>query len=598
MKWSTWLNRYTSMRGRLSILIIGFLVTPVVVTAFFVAQAVGNEEQSRVDAAVSGLETAVELRLSEAASSLSQLLDGSLSSMAMRAARLDGPLKNGEIDPFEDWSPALRPTYVGFVSASGSVTPPLPAPLADRIMTALGRGEPVQGHEAFEDSSEVSPHRLAQVVIEPIRNGNSIVMIRDVSGASGAALLSSLPAGRLLDRALTVKGTPVAVTGSGLAPDRLSAPWLAPGSWEVAASSKGRQLPPHRVWEGLHYATVPLLNLEGAPVGMMALRAAPDDVLPFWARFGDRLPLPHLLNTVVGWVAIVGVLIAIFMGMLAPQWIWSDIRQSTNQISETVQRLRHIAGRNKTALAEQAEVVRTLDDSFSNLKESSLAIDASAQSLARNAQQSEQVSHSGSESVEIAERSMLDMQNRVSDVTELMEHLGRHAHEIDQILEYVHLLNAGTKKLSVNAGIKSHDQEAAARQLALVAREVRDLAAQGMDYTDDIERRVSEIKSSSDNTLAASREGREEVRRCLETFGELQVSFGRILHWMEETTDFVHRIEGSTGRQSDSLNDVSVSVLRLQERATESKESFEEVEEAIAELATLGEEIRMHWKVG
>ena len=145
---------------------------------------------------------------------------------------------------------------------------------------------------------------------------------------------------------------------------------------------------------------------------------------------------------------------------------------------------------------------------------------------------------------------------------------------------------------------KRLDPLSAAQQLTFVAGEMRDLAEQALDSTQDIEHRVREIQKSSAATLDATHAGRQEVDRCLESFEELEQAFDRILRWVEDTTRFAKGIETSTAAQTTSLVDVSDAVDVLQRRTAETEGNFRDIEDAIDELATLGDEMMEHWKVG
>ena len=91
---------------------------------------------------------------------------------------------------------------------------------------------------------------------------------------------------------------------------------------------------------------------------------------------------------------------------------------------------------------------------------------------------------------------------------------------------------------------------------------------------------------------------RQEVDSCLKCCAELEASFGRILKWVEETTQSAHGIEGSTARQTQSLETVSSAIEALERRSRETVGNFQDVVMAAEELADLGTAMNRTWKVG
>jgi methyl-accepting chemotaxis protein len=299
----------------------------------------------------------------------------------------------------------------------------------------------------------------------------------------------------------------------------------------------------------------------------------------------------------VGWIAVMGVVIAVTMGLIAPQLIWRDMRDSTDRIFGSVSRLRELVGRNGRALTEQLQAVTLLNDSMQMLEREAQSISDTTRSLAASAEQSARVSQTGHHTAEMAQRSVLDVRDQVADIGDMMTRLGRRTAEIGDILVFLDQLSEGTKKLSVNASIKASDPKGAARQLGYIAGEMRELAEQALDSTQDIEQRIQEIQKSSEGTSEATKAGRREVERCLESFEDLEAVFSRILRWVDETTQFARNIESSTTTQSESLQTVAESVDALRRRVTETEGNFRDIEDAIDELATLGEELIKLWKV-
>jgi methyl-accepting chemotaxis protein len=365
--------------------------------------------------------------------------------------------------------------------------------------------------------------------------------------------------------------------------------------WRSAAGLTG-QHPVHQFrGSGTVLGGLALRDLAGEPVGLALVQSTDHDLFPQIGPGGQEL---ESASAIIGWLAVVGVLLAIGMGMIAPRWVWHDIRASTDFIFNSVERLRELVRRNSRALDEQSEVIKSLMDSMNELDKASSSIAETSRILAHSAKQSAWVSQSGNQNAETAQRGVLEVRDRVVALSDQTEELERRCAAIGSILGLIDNLSNQTNDLSINATIQAAGAGMAGKQFATVASEIGKLAEQARKSTRDVQTVIEQIQESSRTTLDATRDGSREVERCLESFEELESAFARILRWVEQTTQSAHGIEQSTAVQAESLQAVSQSIESLEYRARETVGNYQAVVEAADELAMLGAEMNETWRVG
>ncbi len=606
----TWLSRHTSMRGRLGMTLILLMVVPVVTVVLVYGDSLSVKQRGRTELHRSAADHAARLHVDEARQATAAWLERTLLDLRLGAVRLAG---NPDIvvgEAFSELPQGQQPTVVAVRDAWGDWTRPLSEDLQLRLAGWLDGSEARSGYielpaqASDPDESDRGPS-LFQVVIEPGLGGEGLVVVlRDLAVSSGSDLLSGNPLRGPFARSLTLRDQLVATVGDSAAPSEWSDARV--DLWGVARGGEEVKSNDLRSPDDL-LAAVTLRDPNGDPVGLAITRGQLKrlSTIPGMLEEGDpkkpsggEATLRSQLYSLAGWIAVAGVFFALMIGLFAPHWVWSDVRDSTDRIFGSVARLRELVRRNGRALNEQAGSVGSLLESVGVLEDSSRSIEKTTRVLAESAEQSARVSQTGNRTAEMAQRAVLDVRDQVADISQLMEQLGQRCHEIGGILEFIGQVGEGTRKLSVNATIKADDPVSAAQQLTFVAGEMRDLAEQALDSTQDIEVRVREIQKSSVATLDATHAGRKEVDRCLESFEELEQAFSRILRWVEDTTRFARNIESSTVAQSSSLVNVSECVDVLQRRTAETEGNFRDIEDAIDELATLGDEMMEHWKVG
>jgi methyl-accepting chemotaxis protein len=599
---SDWLKRYTSMRGRLALLLIIGMVAPIAVIGLLgYSRLARAEHEADPEAHLKVMPVGVTLKLNAAATGFSRFLDGALKDLELRTARVVSLTGEDLQAGFDDFAEAARPTAIIEVAPDGECRPALPERQLELLASALAARHPRAGYATLPTGLDGAS--LFQVVIEPRPGGGHLLVLRDLGLEAGGGLLDTLPLQDGFTRLVTL-GDRTLNWSAGLRNGE--AHRFEPGQpegqsgliaklWRDAEAGDGDGEVQYLQEAGMVAAADVLLDLQGQPVGLAVVRASELDVYPYTRRINALI---SSVLSLIGWIALTGVLAAVVIGMAAPHCVWHDLRNSTMTIFSAVDRLRSLVQRNSRALDEQSTLIRSLQGSVGSLREASRTIAETARSLAHSADQSAWVSQSGNQKAELAQRGVLDVRDRVSELSDQMEELERRCGEIGSILDFIDHLSNETNTLSINATIQAAGSGSSGRQFSVVAGEIRKLADMALDSTRDIHQLVEQIQGSSHATLGTTQEGCREVDRALASFEELESAFARILRWVEETTQSAQAIEQSTAHQSDWLQEVVRSIEKLQERARETANNSHDVVVAAEDLAKLGDEMTETWRVG
>jgi len=589
------------MRGRLALLLIALLVVPMAVTAWLAWASLLGERRADELQAGRELTSGETFLIREETLALVAELDGALTGLALQAAR-DAAAPDPE--------PAARGRARVLVLDGGQDLPRERADLSEparALADGLARaGVARSGYALFPGSAAPALFEVAfapPAEPKPSSRGGGTLLLRAVAAPGATSLLHLLPARSRLARSLVLpdrtlvarrEGNSFAVTNHTVGepgpalPDPRATSALAPavddGGPDVACGLDG----------DVAWGMLALRDLSGAPVACAVVQAHRADLV----AHEPPVPLGGRVRSGVAWVAVAGVVLALALAVLAPRWIWGDIRDSTNSIFHSVERLRELVRRNSRALDEQSRVIGSLTSSTSALRMSSRSIADTTRALTHSAEQSAWVSQSGNQKAELSQRAVLEVRDRVEQISVQMTELGRRCGDIGKILGFIDNLSKETNTLSINASIQAMGAGSSGRQVTVMAGEIRKLADLALGSTHEIQELVGQIQEGSRMTLAATEDGCREVDKCIASFEELESAFARILRWVEETTRGSHGIEQSTSRQSDSLRSVVQSIEELEQRASETGGNFHDVVAAADELARLGADMNETWRVG
>ena len=141
--------------------------------------------------------------------------------------------------------------------------------------------------------------------------------------------------------------------------------------------------------------------------------------------------------------------------------------------------------------------------------------------------------------------------------------LGQAANEIGNVIETIHDIAEQTNLLALNATIEAARAGDAGKGFAVVATEVKELAKQTADATEDIRRRIEGIQSST---------------------GEAVDSIGQISKVIQQVNDVSSTIASAVEEQSITTKEIAQNV-------TQTSDASQTVSIGVAESASATQEI-------
>jgi methyl-accepting chemotaxis protein len=170
----------------------------------------------------------------------------------------------------------------------------------------------------------------------------------------------------------------------------------------------------------------------------------------------------------------------------ASQEISAVSAQTASGVSSMSQKANGVAAAAEQASASTMSVASGMEESSANLisiasatEEMSATVGDIASNTARARATSEQAT------------------NKTLTISEQMQKLGLAAQEIGQVTETITNISAQTNLLALNATIEAARAGAAGKGFAVVANEIKELARQTAEATEDIKARIAGVQSSA-----------------------------------------------------------------------------------------------------
>jgi methyl-accepting chemotaxis protein PixJ len=269
----------------------------------------------------------------------------------------------------------------------------------------------------------------------------------------------------------------------------------------------------------------------------------------------------------------------------------ANLRKIVLQVQEAALQVTTTASTNETSVqALSAEALQQAEE-ISAALEIVQSMANTVQTVANNAEQAELAVQAAAQTVEegdaVMNRTVEGIQvirSTVADTAKKVKHLGESSQKISKVVELISAFAAQTNMLALNASIEASRAGEEGRGFAVVANEVRSLARQSAEATEEIRKLVSNIQAETNEVVIAMESGIEQVVTGTKLVDETRQSLNKITAVSAQISELVEAIAQATVTQSQAseavtqtMKDVAASANKTSTEASQVSSSFEEL---------------------
>ncbi len=277
----------------------------------------------------------------------------------------------------------------------------------------------------------------------------------------------------------------------------------------------------------------------------------------------------------------------------------AGVGQASTQLSEIAE----VMTKSIQETSSQADrVAQSTEEMSGTLRSVAAAMDESSNNANIVASASEEMNSTIGEISSNAEKTRAiseDAANKTIEAGEKMESLNEAARSIGQITETITDISNQTNLLALNATIEAARAGEAGKGFAVVAGEIKDLANQTANATEDIKAQIENVQNVSTSSIQSIKEvinvinsAKEMVSTIAAAVSQQSSATQEISSNIEQLSLGIQEVNENVGRSSEVSTQISEEIDRINASSTEMLNTSATVKNSSAEMSALAENLK------
>lgn len=240
-----------------------------------------------------------------------------------------------------------------------------------------------------------------------------------------------------------------------------------------------------------------------------------------------------------------------------------EVQVVAQSLTANAENINHSGHSMQQHLGSQQQEASSIAAAMEQLSASMEEVASYAQQGSDTAVEGERKMEQGTGRIEEVMQVIGQQAQNIEQTSEQVEHLQVNGEKIAEVMVIINAIAEQTNLLALNAAIEAARAGEAGRGFAVVADEVRTLAARTHESTDQIQQTVSELHNNIQQTVKSMREASEHTRRSVSEAQEAGETLRAINATMDGIKTMNIHIASATEQQSASIEELNHNLSQL-----------------------------------
>lgn len=261
------------------------------------------------------------------------------------------------------------------------------------------------------------------------------------------------------------------------------------------------------------------------------------------------------------------------------------VSTTTSEKNISLQQLSAYASEQTTEITAALKRIRGIANSIKAVAENATAAEQEARRAAATVK-------AGDDAMNRTVTGFQEIRTTVAATAKKVKRLGESSQKISKVVNVISNFADQTNLLALNASIEAAHAGEEGRGFAVVAEEVRSLARQSAEATEEIVTLVAEIQAETKEVVAAMESGTEQVVTGTKLVDETRLSLNQIAEVSAKIDRLVNAIAQATVEQSQDSEAVSQAMSQVAAIFDKTATEASEVSASFKELLTVAQQLQ------
>lgn len=267
----------------------------------------------------------------------------------------------------------------------------------------------------------------------------------------------------------------------------------------------------------------------------------------------------------------------------------TDIGQT---IAETISRLNSTIVSQSSGASQQASAVNETTTTLEEIKATSQQTQSKAQTLGQVAENIRKEGEHGIMAVQQVIRSMGEIREQVNTISQTILMLSEKTQLVANITTVIANLTQQSKMLALNASIEAAKAGDAGKGFAVVAAEVRDLAEQSQQSTEQVHKILRDIQLATDRAVMATEQGTKSVNHgeeLVKNTGEIMEKLNKVIN---ESVIASQQIVAAVRQEGAGISQVAIAMNEINKVTAQFVSAAEQSKTVSSDLADISKQLQ------
>ena len=246
-----------------------------------------------------------------------------------------------------------------------------------------------------------------------------------------------------------------------------------------------------------------------------------------------------------------------------------DVGAASDSLSATLGELLGTVSTQSAGASEQAAAVNETTTTLEEIRAISAQTQEKAMALGESAERTREEGEKGAELVEQATSGMEAIRLKTEGIAQNILTLSEQTQQIGDITATVNNLAQQLKTLALNASIEAAKAGEAGKGFAVVAAEVKDLAEQSQQATDQVYRILQDIRHATDKAVMVTEEGTKGVDAGMRLVEEAGMAVRSLTEVIGETSMASQQIVAAVRQEATGIDQITIAMSEINEATSQ-----------------------------